>query len=68
MTQEYKQKHDKETYYHIRLRIPKEKKEVIEELAETTHKSINRIFIEAVEKQHNVDLTIVEEKLNSLKD
>lgn len=60
---QYKQKHDKESYHHIRLRIPKEKKIIIDELMETTGKSINRLFIEAVEKVHNVDLTIVEEKL-----
>lgn len=60
---QYKNQYNKETYYNVKLRIPKEKKSVVEALAETTGKSINRIFIEAVEKQHHVDLTLVEEKL-----
>ena len=64
----YKSNYNAQNYYGIKIRLPKEKRNVIDKLVETTGKSINRIFIEAVEKQHNVDLTIVEEKLNSLKD
>ena len=64
--QKYRNKFNRENYYEVKVRLPKEKKQVMEELAETTGKSINRIFIEAVEKQHNVDLTIVEEKLKQL--
>ena len=60
---QYRSKYEKETYHHVKLRIPKEKRAIIDALVETTGKSINRIFIEAVEKQHHVDLTIVEEKL-----
>ena len=64
--QKYRNKFNRENYYEVKVRLPKEKKQVMEELAETTGKSINRIFIEAVEKQHNVDLNIVEEKLKQL--
>lgn len=60
---EYKKQYDKAHYSEIKIRIPKDKKPIIDTLVETTHKSINRIFVEAVEKVHNVDLTIVESKL-----
>ena len=61
--QKYKNQFEKDTYYEIKVRLPKEKKQIMQELAQTTGKSINRIFIEAVEKVHHVDLTIVESKL-----
>ena len=56
---EYKKAH----YATIKVNIPKDKKLILQELSKTTGKSINRLFIEAVEKVHNVDLTIVESKL-----
>ena len=59
----YKNEYNKNNYFQVAIRIPKEKKEVIEMLTETKHKSVNRLFIEAVEKQYGVDLTIVESKL-----
>lgn len=62
----YKSEFNKKAYYEVKVRLPKSKKEVMEELIETTGKSINRIFIEAVEKIHHVDLTIQEEKLKQL--
>lgn len=62
----YKSSYNAQNYYGIKIRLPKEKRDIIDELTKTTGKSINRIFIEAVEKQHNVDLTIVEEKLKQL--
>ena len=62
----YKTQYNKEKYYNAKIKIPKEKKEVLDALVETTGKSINRLFVEAVEKQHNVDLTIVEERLKQL--
>lgn len=62
----YKNEYNKSNYHSIKLRLPKEKKAVIDALVETTGKSINRLFIEAVEKQHHVDLTFVEEKLEQL--
>ena len=60
---EYKAKFEKETYFKVTLRMPKEKKAVLQELTETKHKSMNQLIIEAIEKQYNVDLTIVESKL-----
>ena len=61
--QKYKNQFDKDSYYKISLRIPKEKREVMQMLTETQHKSVNRLIIEAIEKQYHVDLTIVESKL-----
>lgn len=61
--QAYKNKYDKESYYKPTVRVPKEKKEVIEEVSLKTGKSISLLFTEAFEKQYNVDLTIVESKL-----
>ena len=59
----YKNDFAKERYASIKVNIPKAKKQVLKDLSETTGKSINRIFIEAVERVHNVDLTIVESEL-----
>lgn len=63
--QQYKNKYEKDNYYKITLRLPKEKKSVMQDLVETKHKSINQLIIEAIEKQYYVDLTIVESKLYS---
>lgn len=60
---QYKNEYNKNNYCRISIVIPKEKKEVIERLKETEHKSTNQIFISAVEKHYGVDLTIVESKL-----
>lgn len=60
---QYKNEYNKNNYCRLTIVIPKEKKDVIEKLKETEHKSTNQIFINAVEKQYNVDLTIVESKL-----
>lgn len=62
-TQQYKNEFNKNNYFTVSLRIPKEKREVLQMLTETKHKSVNRLIIEAIEKQYNVDLTIVESKL-----
>ena len=61
--QEYINKYLRETYYRASVRIPKEKKEVLDEVSLKTGKSINVLFVEAFEKQYGVDLTIVESKL-----
>lgn len=61
--QEYVNKYLRENYYKPAIRVPKEKREVIEAVALKTGKSINQLFIEAFEKQYNVDLTIVISKL-----
>ena len=60
---DYQIKYQKDHYYRISLRLPLEKKEVMQELSETKHKSVNQLIIEAIEKQYHVDLTIVESKL-----
>lgn len=67
MGNEYTNKYNRENYFKVALRIPKEKKEVLQMLTETQHKSINRLIIEAIEKTYNVDLTIVESRLTDSK-
>ena len=61
--QKYKNEFNKNNYKTYSFRIPKEKEEVMKMLSETQHKSINYLIINAIEKQYNVDLTIVESKL-----
>ena len=58
-----KDRYNAKNYFQLSIRIPKCKKPILDELAETQHKSINRIFIDAVEQHYNVDLTLVESKL-----
>lgn len=60
---DYINQYNRNNYIRVGVRIPKEKKEVLDQLLETTGKSINRLFIDAVEKQYNVDLTLVMSKL-----
>lgn len=60
---QYRNAFNKERYADIKLRIPKSKKPCLDALVECTGKSANRLFIEAVEKVYNIDLTIVEEQL-----
>lgn len=64
--QKYSNQYNKNNYYEVKVRLPKDKKQTMKELSERTGKSINALFVEAVEKQHGVDLTIVEEKLKQL--
>lgn len=59
---EYLRQYKKDRYYEFKVTMPKEKKTVLEALSETTHKSINRLFIEAVEQKYNVDLTNIEKQ------
>ena len=59
----YKSTYEKENYYKPTIRIPKEKKEIIDAIALKTGKSISLLFVEAFEKQYHCDLTIVESKL-----
>lgn len=61
--QEYLNKYLRETYFKPTIRVPKEKKEVIDAVALKTGKSINQLFIEAFEKQYKVDLSIPVDKL-----
>lgn len=60
---DYKTNYEKNNYYKVTLRLPIEKKIVMQELSEIKHKSVNQLIIEAIEKQYHVDLTIVESKL-----
>ena len=61
--QKYKNDFNKNNYKTYSFRIPKEKQEVMSMLAETHNKSINYLIVRAIEKQYNVDLSIVESKL-----
>ena len=60
---DYQINYEKNNYYRVSLRLPIEKKEVMQELSETRHKSVNQLIIDAIEKQYHVDLTFVESKL-----
>ena len=59
----YRNQFEKDNYYKPTIRIPKEKKEVIDAIALKTGKSISLLFVEAFEKTYHCDLTIVESKL-----
>lgn len=61
--QAYKNNYEKENYYKPTIRIPKEKKNVVDAVALKQGKSVSLLFIEAFEKQYKCDLTIVESKL-----
>ena len=61
--QEYKNNYERENYYKPTIRIPKEKKAVIDAVSLKLGKSISLLFVEAFERQYKVDLTIVESKL-----
>ena len=61
--QEYLNKYLRENYYKPTVRVPKEKKEIIEAVALKTGKGVSQLFVEAFERQYHVDLTIVESKL-----
>lgn len=63
----YKNQFNKDKYANYKIRVPKEKKSVIDDLVISTGKSINRIFVEAVEKIYHIDLTIVESELEQFK-
>ena len=52
----YKRDFEKEKYAVLKIRIPKAKRGLLDELSEISGKSINRIFVESVEKNYNVDL------------
>lgn len=60
---EYINKYNRDNYYTITLRVPKEKKEVIDAIVLKTDKSKNQLFIEAFEKQYKTDLSIPVDKL-----
>ena len=61
--QEYLNQYLKDNYWKPTIRVYKEKRDVIEQVARDKNKSINQLFIEAFEKQYRVDLSIPVEKL-----
>ena len=63
----YKRAYEKEKYAIYKVRIPKEKKAVIDDLVISTGKSANRIFVESVEKMYHIDLTIIDPDLEQFK-
>lgn len=44
-------------YFQVALRIPKEKKEVLQKLADDEQTSINKLIINAVERFYGVNLS-----------
>lgn len=60
--QEYLNQYLKDNYWKPTIRVYKEKRDVIEQVARDKNKSINQLFIEAFEKQYRVDLSIPVEK------
>lgn len=46
-----------ENYFKVALRIPKEKKEVLQKLADDENTSINKLIVNAVERFYGVDLS-----------
>lgn len=54
---EYTNNYNKENYYKVALRLPKEKKEILQKIAQQERRSINQLIIIAIEKQYNVDLS-----------
>lgn len=55
--QKYKNEYNKNNYATITLRIPKEKRAVLQKLSEKKDMSINQLIITALEKQYKVNLT-----------
>lgn len=49
--------YNKENYFQVALRIPKDKKEVLQALADMEQTSINKLIISAIEKQYGIDLS-----------
>jgi predicted HicB family RNase H-like nuclease len=46
-----------ENYFKVALRIPKEKKEILQKLADDENTSINKLIVNAVEKFYGVNLS-----------
>lgn len=49
--------YNKENYYSVTLRLPKSKKELLQELAKKERRSINQLITIAIEKQYGIDLS-----------
>ena len=48
--------YNKENYFQVALRIPKEKKAMLQELADLENTSINKLIINAIEKTYGISL------------
>ena len=53
---EYKNNFNRENYYSVTLRIPKAYQAQLQELAKSKNKSLNQLFIEAINKAYDIDL------------
>jgi predicted HicB family RNase H-like nuclease len=49
--------YNRENYFKVGLRIPKEKKQVLQDLAKANNISINKLIVDAIEKTYGVDLS-----------
>lgn len=49
--------YNRENYFKVALRIPKDKKDVLQELADAEEMSINKLIIKAIERQYGVNLS-----------
>lgn len=49
--------YNRENYYKVALRIPKDKKEVLQALAKKERRSINQLIILAIEEHYKIDLS-----------
>ena len=54
---EYQNEYNRENYFKVALRIPKEKKEMLQELAKLEKVSVNKLIINAIEQFYGVDLS-----------
>lgn len=54
---EAQNKYNQANYFKVALRIPKDKKSVLEDLANEFNMSVNRVIINAIERHYGVDLT-----------
>ena len=54
---EYQNQYNQENYFKIALRIPKEKREMLQELAKMEKVSMNKLIINAIEQFYGIDLS-----------
>lgn len=58
----YSNQYNKENYFKVSFRVPKEKKDVLKELAKQKGVSTNQLITSALEKQYKINLTIREDE------
>ena len=49
--------YNRDRYYSVTLRLPKECKDTLQKLADEERRSITKLFMYALEKQYNIKLT-----------